>query len=47
MKYLNKYIYQTFFAFVLCLPLMAQAALPDFTKIVDEAKDSVVNISIT
>lgn len=45
MKYLNKYIYQTFFAVVLCMPLMAQAALPDFTKIVDEAKDSVVNIS--
>ena len=45
MKYLNKYIYQTFFAVVLCMPLMAQAALPDFTKIVDQAKDSVVNIS--
>jgi serine protease Do len=45
MKYLNKYIYQTFFAVVLCLPLMVQAALPDFTKIVDQAKDSVVNIS--
>lgn len=28
-------------------PWMVQAALPDFTEIVDEAKDSVVNISTT
>ncbi|MEM7564742.1 MAG: peptidase, partial [Pseudomonadota bacterium] len=29
----------------LSLPLMAQAALPEFTEIVEEARDSVVNIS--
>ncbi|MBT8433402.1 MAG: DegQ family serine endoprotease [Gammaproteobacteria bacterium] len=45
MKYLNKYIYQAVLATILILPLAAQAALPDFTKIVDQAKDSVVNIS--
>ncbi|MGB5327803.1 MAG: trypsin-like peptidase domain-containing protein, partial [Gammaproteobacteria bacterium] len=45
MKYLAKYIYRIVFVVVLSLPLAAQAALPDFTRIVDEAKDSVVNIS--
>ncbi len=45
MKYLSKQIYQIIFAVVLSTPLMVQAALPDFTRIVDQAKDSVVNIS--
>jgi serine protease Do len=45
MKYLVKHIYRVIFVVVLSLPLAAQAALPEFTKIVDEAKDSVVNIS--
>ncbi len=45
MTYFSKYIYQTVLATILILPLGAQAALPDFTKIVDQAKDSVVNIS--
>ena len=45
MKYLTKHIYRIVFVVVLSLPLAAQAALPDFTRIVDEAKDSVVNIS--
>jgi len=45
MKYLTKYIYRIVFVVLLSLPLAAQAALPDFTRIVDEAKDSVVNIS--
>jgi len=45
MKYLSKQIYQIVFTVVLCMPLMAQAALPDFTRIVDQAKDPVVNIS--
>ena len=45
MKYLVKQFYRVIFVVVLSLPLAAQAALPEFTKIVDEAKDSVVNIS--
>jgi serine protease Do len=45
MNYLIKQFYRVIFVVVLSLPLAAQAALPDFTKIVDEAKDSVVNIS--
>jgi serine protease Do len=45
MKLFSKFIYQTVFAVILIMPLVAQAALPDFTKIVDQAKDSVVNIS--
>jgi serine protease Do len=44
MKYL-KPIYRLIFIVVFSLPLAAQAALPEFTKIVEEAKDSVVNIS--
>ncbi len=45
MKYLTNHIYRVIFVVLFSLPLAAQAALPDFTKIVDEAKDSVVNIS--
>ncbi len=47
MKYLSNtfYRYILVLALVLSLPLAAQAALPDFTGIVDDAKNSVVNIS--
>ncbi len=45
MKFSNNYISRFIFITVLSLPIMAQAALPDFTVIVDEAKNSVVNIS--
>jgi serine protease Do len=45
MKYLTNPFYRIIFVVLFSLPLAAQAALPDFTRIVDEAKDSVVNIS--
>ncbi len=45
MSYLINHIHRIVFVIALSLPLVAQAALPEFTKIVDEAKDSVVNIS--
>ena len=45
MKFLSKHIYRTIFVFILGLPMVAQASLPDFTVIVEQAKDSVVNIS--
>jgi len=45
MKYLSNTIYRYTLVLVLSLPLAAQAALPNFTEIVEEAKDSVVNIS--
>jgi serine protease Do len=45
MNNLAKHIYRVIFIVVFSLPLIAQAALPEFTKIVEEAKDSVVNIS--
>ncbi len=45
MKLSTKYLYEFIFVVALSLPLAAQAALPDFTEIVDDAKDSVVNIS--
>ncbi len=45
MKYLIKHFYKTIFVIVLSMPMIAQAALPNFTEIVDAAKDSVVNIS--
>ncbi len=45
MKNLSKHLYKTIFVIVFSMPLLAQAALPNFTEIVDEAKDSVVNIS--
>jgi len=38
-------IRQVMLAVLISIPLSLQAALPDFTKIVDSAKDSVVNIS--
>ena len=45
MKYINYSFYGYLLALVLSLPLAAQAALPNFTEIVEAAKDSVVNIS--
>jgi len=45
MKYFTNSVYRIIFVVLFSLPLAAQAALPDFTIIVDEAKDSVVNIS--
>ncbi len=45
MEFPNKQFYRIFFIVAMSMPLAAQAALPDFTVIVDQAKDSVVNIS--
>jgi serine protease Do len=45
MKYFTNSVYRIIFVVLFSLPLAAQASLPDFTIIVDEAKDSVVNIS--
>ena len=45
MTLFSKSFYALFLAVALALPFSTQAALPDFTVIVDEAKDSVVNIS--
>lgn len=38
-------LYRILFVAALSMPLMAQAALPEFTGIVEASKDSVVNIS--
>jgi len=45
MKLVNRYIFRSIIIMVMSVSLSAQAALPDFTKIVDSAKNSVVNIS--
>jgi len=45
MKFLSQHLYQIILIVSFSLPLTAQAALPDFTEIVDNSKDSVVNIS--
>ncbi len=45
MKSLSKHIYHIILIAAFSLPLAAQAALPDFTEIVAESKNSVVNIS--
>ncbi|MFA9419696.1 MAG: Do family serine endopeptidase, partial [Gammaproteobacteria bacterium] len=45
MKFNTKYIYSFIVVLMLSAPLMVQAALPEFTNIVEQAKDSVVNIS--
>ncbi|MCP3688154.1 MAG: DegQ family serine endoprotease [Gammaproteobacteria bacterium] len=45
MKTLNKYLYPALVVIALMLPATSQASLPDFTRIVESAKDSVVNIS--
>lgn len=42
---MNKYIVHLAVIIALCLPVAAQASLPDFTGIVERTKDSVVNIS--
>ncbi len=45
MKILSKIIFKIPLIVALIIPVASQAALPDFTVIVDKAKDSVVNIS--
>ena len=45
MSYLAKPVRHFVLALFICMPMAAQASLPDFTRIVDAAKDSVVNIS--
>ena len=45
MNTLSRSIKQFTLVVLISIPLAVQAALPDFTKIVDSAKDSVVNIS--
>ena len=45
MKFISKQIHACIVVLALGLPLGAQAALPDFTEIVEESKNSVVNIS--
>ncbi|MCZ6724231.1 MAG: DegQ family serine endoprotease [Gammaproteobacteria bacterium] len=45
MKFNIKYVYRFVIVLMLSAPLALQAALPEFTGIVEEAKNSVVNIS--
>lgn len=45
MKILSKTVLNMLLIIALVIPVASQAALPDFTVIVDKAKDSVVNIS--
>ncbi len=45
MNHIRQIFYPVLLAALMALPLGAGAALPDFTEIVDDAKDSVVNIS--
>jgi serine protease Do len=45
MKFNYSYIFRLILVMVVSVPLAVQAALPEFTRIVDDAKDSVVNIS--
>ncbi len=47
MKISHKYFFHLIALVVLVLPLSSQASLPDFTGIVEDAKNSVVNISTT
>lgn len=47
MKYMQHYLFNLLAVAVLSLPIAAQAALPDFTSIVEQSKNSVVNISTT
>jgi len=47
MKHMNKLFFQLIAIVLLNLPIVAQASLPDFTGIVESAKNSVVNISTT
>ena len=41
----NKYFNRLIVVLMLGMPIVSQAALPEFTQIVDQAKNSVVNIS--
>ena len=45
MQQKSQYFIHIFLILMLSAPITAQAALPDFTKIVENAKNSVVNIS--
>jgi len=45
MKFNYSYILRLILVMMVSVPLVVQAALPEFTRIVDDAKDSVVNIS--
>jgi serine protease Do len=45
MKYLSSYLLRVFIVLTFSMPLVASAALPDFTEIVAHSKNSVVNIS--
>ena len=45
MKFNYSYFFRSILVMVVSVPLVVQAALPEFTQIVDDAKDSVVNIS--
>ncbi len=45
MKFFSKHLYSAILIVSCSLPLAVQAALPDFTEIVDKSKNSVVNIS--
>ena len=45
MKFNYSYILRLILVMMVSVPLAVQAALPDFTRIVDDAKNSVVNIS--
>ncbi len=45
MKNMNRYFYQLLVIVALILPVTSLASLPDFTGIVENAKNSVVNIS--
>ena len=45
MKQINRMISRYLIVLILALPVAVQAALPDFTGIVESAKNSVVNIS--
>lgn len=47
MKYMSHYLFKFVVVVVLSVPISAQASLPDFTGIVEMAKNSVVNISTT
>jgi len=45
MNFYSNHIFRFILLVALSVPIAAQAALPDFTRIVEEAKNSVVNIS--
>ncbi len=47
MRNMSQYLFKFIVFAVLSLPIAAQASLPDFTGIVEMAKNSVVNISTT